>query len=499
MVGGFQEGDIIVMKNGLMEGPYSERAVAAAMGFGDLDPQTPAQRVGESQWRTLAEILSPPVAAAPDRVPPDDRFAAPPAARRVSIQTEPDDAPPAPSIMVPRVAIGCVSLIVLLVVFGALHRTATSSPAAPGDPSADASRGDQSPPDPPTDGKTKVASSLREAEACVLMARSGDSAASAFFAIDKGQVYIYTNIHAIDGEDLLFTDFRGNRIPFSSSAETAETPGDDGIDIVRFKPLTAPKLALQLADREEIEDKPQVRALGDSAGAGVLASLEGTIEGVGPHKIEVDCEFVPGNSGGPIVTSAGRVAAIASYIVTDPSLWAKGTRKEFRRFGWIPASSLEWSPSSVERILSEKQLVEDSAASCRLLLALTMVNPGITGFEWPDNLTVRGDYMLRDIIDQADGHPLLRGLRETSDAVNLLNASSSSPAEIIREYLRFYDSCHAYADSELRSATQSVKSAFWRAELNSRLSIQEAILTDFQDSLSRFKRQGKINVSLSDS
>jgi S1-C subfamily serine protease len=45
----------------------------------------------------------------------------------------------------------------------------------------------------------------------------------------------------------------------------------------------------------------------------VIRTLPGKILGIGPDKIEVDCEFICGNSGGPIVNSDGRLLALASF------------------------------------------------------------------------------------------------------------------------------------------------------------------------------------------
>jgi hypothetical protein len=76
---------------------------------------------------------------------------------------------------------------------------------------------------------------------------------------------------------------------------------------------------------------------GNSLGSGVATELKGRILGVGPEKIEVDAEFVRGNSGSPILDAQGQVIGVATYVTrTAPGTdWvADNTRFTLtRRFG----------------------------------------------------------------------------------------------------------------------------------------------------------------------
>jgi hypothetical protein len=109
----------------------------------------------------------------------------------------------------------------------------------------------------------------------------------------------------------------------------------------------------------------EIVVAGNSEGEGVVREIPGKLVGLGPDRIEVDAEFVPGNSGSPILLkSTGQVIGVATYMKIPRSL--RGSTKsvtslnEVRRFGYRMDTIANWiKPATPERIMREGQkLVE---------------------------------------------------------------------------------------------------------------------------------------------
>ncbi len=91
----------------------------------------------------------------------------------------------------------------------------------------------------------------------------------------------------------------------------------------------------------------EVLVLGNSEGAGVIKPLQGKIVGLGPNLVEVSAEFVPGNSGSPIIHKAtGKVIGIATYLMEHHfhEDGGKQVKTEIRRFGYRLDSVKSWQP-----------------------------------------------------------------------------------------------------------------------------------------------------------
>lgn len=90
--------------------------------------------------------------------------------------------------------------------------------------------------------------------------------------------------------------------------------------------------------KETVASNDDIIVMGNSAGGGVVTSLRGKVNGVGPTKIEVDADFISGNSGSPIISYqlGAKVLGIATYATLDPEIdWVKQNTRfaQVRRFG----------------------------------------------------------------------------------------------------------------------------------------------------------------------
>src|SRR5205823_6472184 len=88
----------------------------------------------------------------------------------------------------------------------------------------------------------------------------------------------------------------------------------DSVDLMRAE-VTSAALRLVLAQKVEQSAKigDSILIAGNSEGEGVVREVTGKVTGVGPQRVEVDANFVPGYSGSPILLEGnGQVIGVAS-------------------------------------------------------------------------------------------------------------------------------------------------------------------------------------------
>ncbi len=173
---------------------------------------------------------------------------------------------------------------------------------------------------------------------------SGPGAGSGFMCQMKDGTFLLTNQHVVAGMPTVHLT-RLDRTPVAAGAMTAAV----GHDIMRFA-LAPGTEARPLVAMENVEKEARIGddivVLGNSEGARVIQPLTGKLLGLGPDRVEVSAEFVPGNSGSPIIhVASGRVIGIATYLMQrrfkelgDPG------QGSVRRFGYRLDSVKQWQP-----------------------------------------------------------------------------------------------------------------------------------------------------------
>ncbi|MGF1450529.1 MAG: serine protease [Opitutales bacterium] len=184
----------------------------------------------------------------------------------------------------------------------------------------------------------------------LVTATGTDGAGSGFIAEMSGRRFLVTNTHVLAADpNLRFETAQGQVITPSGS-----------VFVSRERDLAIIPIAWD-GDyaRVDIEKLPQgtsigdeVVVLGNSEGAGVITQLDGELTGIGPDRIEVDAEFVPGNSGSPIIHKpSGSVIGIASYLrVMDRSApWHDRAKEDSktRRFGFRLDGNIQWDAVTI--------------------------------------------------------------------------------------------------------------------------------------------------------
>lgn len=155
--------------------------------------------------------------------------------------------------------------------------------------------------------------------------RAESSATGSGFVVD-GKGHIVTAAHVVNGATSVTVTFS------DGSSRSARVLGrDEGTDVAVLKvdPSGLTLHPLKLGSSADLAIGDAVLAIGspfgyqNSLSTGVVSGLDRTIEAPNgytvAHAIQTDAALNPGNSGGPILNSRGRVIGIADQIATDGS------------------------------------------------------------------------------------------------------------------------------------------------------------------------------------
>jgi hypothetical protein len=187
-----------------------------------------------------------------------------------------------------------------------------------------------------------VAEIVQDFRDCLVFLEGGGGSGSGFICRDAAGTFLYTNQHVVaEMPRIQTTRLSGGAVKIGAGAAAVAH------DIIRFATDPAP-MAFELGTKIESFARigDEVVVLGNGEGSRVITPLPGKLLGIGPDRIEVDSQFVPGNSGSPIVhVPSGKVIGIATYL----------TKRRFadlvdrdagavRRFGYRLDSVKQWQP-----------------------------------------------------------------------------------------------------------------------------------------------------------
>ncbi len=270
-------------------------------------------------------------------------------------------------------------------------RVAKPTPAAPGEPAGPGPvakvmsaignlfNSDPAPGTTPADSAAKPAATVaggdfvQQHRNALIVVKDRAGSGSGFVAKIGAQTWLFTNIHVAAGmTQPQFTRIDGTLLK-PGVAEAAV-----GHDAMRIVLAEAPAEALEIMTALEATAKigDDVFVFGNSGGGGVITSLPGKIVGIGPDRIEVSAEFIPGNSGSPIIHAAtGKVIGIATYLTrryeafsnaganagATPAKDAPGAIV-VRRFGFRLDSVKQWQPLNWVAFQGEARTIEQISA-----------------------------------------------------------------------------------------------------------------------------------------
>ena len=153
----------------------------------------------------------------------------------------------------------------------------------------------------------------------VAILKAGNGTAPGFVVRTEGKHWLYTNEHvARDGHEITARTVGGPDLKLGAMQIASDR------DLVRYELAGTPP-AFDLAEKMPAL-KTEICVVGNSAGGGVLTELCGRVLGEGPDKIEIDAEFVKGNSGSPVFTRDMRIVGVATSV-SKPNTGAEA--------GWV--------------------------------------------------------------------------------------------------------------------------------------------------------------------
>lgn len=190
----------------------------------------------------------------------------------------------------------------------------------------------------------------------LIMVQAGDGVGTGFIVKEENQIFLYTNTHVIEGgSQIVAKKLSGEKLSLGTLYLA------NNRDLAKFL-LDKDEPSAFTLEKELPAMHSSIKILGNSDGSGVVTHLEGKVLGVGPELIEVDAKFIQGNSGSPILSEAGTVLGVATFVTkyADEKNWVKKDSRfnEVRRYG-VRLEGVEWVEMKLEDFQKRAGLLAD--------------------------------------------------------------------------------------------------------------------------------------------
>ena len=304
-------------------------------------------------------------------------------------------------------------------------------------------------------------SALERNYATSLVLATGDEGAGSGFICRNGTgTLLYTNVHVI--ADL-------ERPTFTRNDGVIVSPGRGevaaGRDVARFEVTPAPPKPFETITNFDANVRigDAVAVLGNSGGGGVVTSILGAIDGIGPDRIEVSAKFIPGNSGSPIIhLKSGKVIGIATYAMLRSADTRLGTDATVRRFGYRIDNAATWEGINWPVFRRDADSLKKIALVTEDLFVFLRTYPHV------ESQAIRTQSLLRDY----------------SDWSNTVRTSTVD-SEKLSATERFLREVRFLASSDVNSAGQQLTYTYFRDELSKQKKIRDRITTSIDNASSR--------------
>jgi hypothetical protein len=303
---------------------------------------------------------------------------------------------------------------------------------------------------------------VRDFSPSLVFIEGAGATGSGFICRLKDGIALLTNQHVVAG----VSSIRFTRID-SSLVPTRDIAAAVGHDLIRFATDEIPR-PLIASENVEAEAKigDEIVVLGNSEGARVIQPLAGKLVGIGPDRIEVTAEFLPGNSGSPIVhVKSGKVIGIATFLIRGRFAELTDSQEaRVRRFGYRLDSVKQWQPVKWATYQAEKAELSKVSTLTRDLVRLI------------DDLA--GDTR---VVPAAHSNPALtRPVRELSNA---LGNRSLSVADRNQAVQRFLGSMRSVTQFDLARVRPLLTYDFFRRDLAEEEQVREKMFEVFDRTL----------------
>ncbi len=214
-------------------------------------------------------------------------------------------------------------------------------------------------------------------EKVVLVSTPRGASGSGFIAKQEGKTWFFTNEHIVRMDSNLKCVTVGG---FDVSLTK-----DSVIEVAKNRDLVRVEVSANIPALEWFDGIPKINdpigVYGNSDGGGVSTEIFGMVLGIGFDRVEVSANFVPGNSGGPIVNKEGQIVGVATYATINRSRhWTiQGTDYDnrVRHFG-IRLNGCEWESTTLGKYVSYAKgldvMEEFKEMTCNAKMIFTDVN-----------------------------------------------------------------------------------------------------------------------------
>ena len=228
----------------------------------------------------------------------------------------------------------------------------------------------------------------------------GDTGAgSGFFCKLNGKVVCLTNAHVLSGNaKLTFMRPGGGTVPVKPDQFSVA----EDRDLAWFEPKSVEE-GLELdGGGQDLTIGDAVVCLGNSMGDDVVTEIRGKVVGIGPEKIEVDCKFVAGNSGSPVIHSkSGKVIGVATSATIEGKTWVNAqtrfseVRRWTTRVDGTPWVKVAWADFSKEAAFIEKY---SAALTQNVMVFADLFGDGLLNAEGYDKSAVSVRSIVRSYV-----------------------------------------------------------------------------------------------------
>jgi len=362
-------------------------------------------------------------------------------------------------------------------------------------------------PQTPT-GPNSLASTSSFDPSCLVIIRTNGASGSGFIAKADGKTYVYTNAHVICGSVGGFTSkivsiktASGRIIPTPYDLELSDMSdpnSEHGLDDVARFPIVMKdgETAYEIGNLEPRTSMNQkVVAYGNSLGGDVITSLEGQILGLGTDRIEISCEIVPGNSGGPVVLDQTKqVIGISTYgdASGKRDIWSKGTTfDKVRRFAMRPEKVTKWRKMLYTSLMSSLADLNAFDRDTLSLAAACFLNPKPNngGFDMPTQQ--KGDFVVKQVIIDGTQHPLGSAISSGIAKVNQRMGAPTahmSVAGVVPIFSAFFNSVAQASSSQIESLKSADRAPYIKKQIPQLIQSRSEVHEQFvREGVTRFR------------
>ena len=236
----------------------------------------------------------------------------------------------------------------------------------------------------------------------ILVAKSKDATATAFFAEIKKRYFIVTNMHVMEAEgEVSFYTYNGQEIKMPKTGFFSK-----GKDVFMLPINSIPEGCIALPTEENVSASLKIGddlvICGNSMGGGTLVHSIGKVVAVGPVNIEHSCNVQNGHSGSPIYCkNSKKVVGVLShsmhFATTDGEITLGKTPKakikmKVRFFGYRFDNIRDWTPIKTDKFIELSKEMQGFVKKYEHIRLVVQENMVSSSYDYPEIKKIVSSY-----------------------------------------------------------------------------------------------------------